>query len=54
MIHKLITVLMDFVQSDWKLADDEGSDGATVKLDVDAILQCNTSANLPPVLTENG
>lgn len=50
MIYKLITVLMDFAQSD--CAGDKGSGGARVKLDT--ISQCNTSTNLPAVITENG
>lgn len=52
MIHKLITVLMDFAPSDWRCAGDKGSGGSRVKLDT--IPQCNTSTNLPPVITENG
>lgn len=53
MIHKLITILMDFAQSDWRCAGDKGSGSATVELD-DTIPQCNTSTNLPPVITESG
>lgn len=54
MIHKLITALMDFAQSDWRCAGDKGSGGAGVGLDVDTIPRCSTSANLPAVITENG
>ena len=54
MIHKLITVLMDFAQSDWRCAGDKGSAGARVKLGVDTIPHCTISTNLPAVIPENG
>lgn len=54
LIRKVITVLMDCAQSDWRFAGDKGSGGARVKLDVDTIPHSNPSTNLPPVITENG
>lgn len=54
MIHKLITVLMDFAQSDWRCAGDRGPGDARVELDLDTIPQCNISTNLPPIIPENG
>ena len=54
LLYKLITVLMDCAQSDWKCAVDKGSGCAGVKLDGDTIPHSNDSTNLPPVITENG
>lgn len=45
---------MDIAQSDWGFAGDKGSVGTRVRLDADTIPQCNSSTNLPPVITENG